>query len=276
MRSKLFAKFFSTWLPQVIQATNPFFSEMSIEKGDNAIGPIKSALRSAEYGIVFVTRDNYCSGWLNNEVGAMWLRDIKISPVMLDEAMGPINGMISHLQQTRTTKESIYSLIKAIRNACCSIDDKVLEEAFDRGWSMVDKKIKESSNLKKIEDAVKGLPPLLKQACIAESKNLLKMDDSSSAYNKHEKSITPCGLPYKYKPVKEGAFFYDVDGIRRDFHEVHKQIKNNENKEELQKYWRFLQYGMRSELEKYTNLLVRGDLEKLETNSYIDSGTEGF
>ena len=69
-RSKKVAELLSQWLPQVIQALEPFLST-TIEKGRRWNTEIAERLADAPVGIVCVTRDNRRAPWLLFEAGAM-------------------------------------------------------------------------------------------------------------------------------------------------------------------------------------------------------------
>jgi len=58
------------WLPNVIQAADPYISSKDISKGVRWFSEISTELESSHFGIICVTRTNMESPWLLFEAGA--------------------------------------------------------------------------------------------------------------------------------------------------------------------------------------------------------------
>src|SRR6266850_5202901 len=70
-RSHSLAKAFREWLPNVIQAVDPWVSSADIVAGARWQSEIALQLQEARVGIIFLTPENVSSPWLLYEVGAL-------------------------------------------------------------------------------------------------------------------------------------------------------------------------------------------------------------
>jgi hypothetical protein len=70
-RSKQVALALREWLPQALQAAQPYMSEKENEAGALWDNILSSALEESNFGIVCLTPSNLESRWLNFEAGAL-------------------------------------------------------------------------------------------------------------------------------------------------------------------------------------------------------------
>ena len=63
--SNAIASEFRTWLPGALQSVKPYFTPSDIEKGAKWNSEISKELELSDIGILFVTRENLNSAWLN-------------------------------------------------------------------------------------------------------------------------------------------------------------------------------------------------------------------
>ena len=71
---------FHGWLLNVIQAIKPYISSEDIAEGARWSTEIAKELESSNFGIIFVTKENVHSPWINFEAGAL-SREIEKSHV---------------------------------------------------------------------------------------------------------------------------------------------------------------------------------------------------
>lgn len=146
-RSQALALFFSKWLPRVIQVAKPFYSDEEIPKGTTGYEKIREALKTSSFGVAFITRENSQALWIHSEIGALWGDKKECSPFMIDGDIGEIKGLIPTIQQTKPDRDDVLRLIHSIRDILIpSLSDEVVDRAFEREWSDLDKKIKEVQN----------------------------------------------------------------------------------------------------------------------------------
>ena len=69
--SKRVAEELRQWLPNVIQALEPWLSSEDIGKGSRWSSHVTSELAASKAGIICVTPDNHNAPWLNFEAGAI-------------------------------------------------------------------------------------------------------------------------------------------------------------------------------------------------------------
>src|SRR5664279_2432056 len=69
--SQRVAKALRDWLPQVINAIEPFMSSEDIEKGTRGLAAIASELEATSCGIICLTPKNFQKPWVNFEAGAI-------------------------------------------------------------------------------------------------------------------------------------------------------------------------------------------------------------
>lgn len=151
-RSNSVALLLSEWLPQVIQAAEPFIST-TIEKGRRWSGEIAEKLAGAPVGIICVTSQNLRAPWLMFEAGAISKpRDGYVCTFLLDVEPANVEPPLSDFQPTRAQKGDVYRLIQTINGALAlkgekPLTDGVLERVFERNWPELElqlQKIKET------------------------------------------------------------------------------------------------------------------------------------
>jgi hypothetical protein len=138
-RSSAVAQLLAEWLPQVVQAVDPFVST-TIEKGRRWSGEIAERLASAPVGIVCVTRDNLRSPWLLFEAGAISKpRDGYVCTFLFDVEPADVEPPLGDFQHTRAVKGDVHRLIQTINGALAlkgekTLTEGVLDRVFERNW----------------------------------------------------------------------------------------------------------------------------------------------
>jgi hypothetical protein len=147
-RSKELALALSEWLPQVIQAAEPFIST-TIEKGRRWSSEIAERLNSAPIGIVCVTRDNLRSPWLLFEAGAMSKpKGGYVCTFLLDVEPTDVEAPLGDFQHTRAEKVDVLRLVQTINGALGvrgekPLSETVLERVFERNWPELELSLEE-------------------------------------------------------------------------------------------------------------------------------------
>lgn len=157
--SKAVANAFYNWLPSVLQNVKPYLSAEDIDKGEKWMNNISSNLEETSIGIVFVTKENVTSPWINYETGALSnsLKASNVCPVLIDLNKGEIDSRnpLFHYQATSVNeKEDILKLLKTINNQQkeFAISDDALKKVFEWGWPTLESELKEI--LKAVESKI--------------------------------------------------------------------------------------------------------------------------
>jgi hypothetical protein len=138
-RSKKVADVFSDWLPQIIQALEPWISS-NIAKGARSTAEISSEIEKSKIGIICLTPENLDNNWILFEAGALSkMSDTKVCTFLLDLTPSDIKPPLSQFQHTIFTKEDVFKLINTINQQLSKSDekplaDKTLRQVFDRSW----------------------------------------------------------------------------------------------------------------------------------------------
>jgi hypothetical protein len=151
-KSKEAAVVFSKWLPHVLQSVEPFMSSQ-IPKGDSWREQVLAEIENAEYGIVFLTRENIFRPWINFEAGALYLSTKRrVAPLLIDIEVPELYGPIDMLQAVKFDNDDIKNLIFDInaRNKS-SVSEEVVNNAFNNQWDELVRKI---NDIRSIPDSV--------------------------------------------------------------------------------------------------------------------------
>jgi hypothetical protein len=140
-RSRIVAEALRGWLPNVINAVEPFVSEEDIDKGAIGTEVIARQLRDSAFGIVCLTRDNQTRPWINYEAGALSKvvgdNEARVATVLIDIASpAGVTGPLSAFQATQVhdrgqMKQLVRSLAKAAGDARSK---ETLDDLVDLIW----------------------------------------------------------------------------------------------------------------------------------------------
>lgn len=134
------------WLPNVLQAVDPYVSSEDIDKGARWSTDIANELEAASYGILCVTEENMDAPWLNFEAGALSkiIEKSRVSPFLFALKRSDVKtGPILQFQSTISEKEDVKKLVQSINEAChpASLDDSRLAKVFEVWWPELEKSL---------------------------------------------------------------------------------------------------------------------------------------
>jgi predicted nucleotide-binding protein len=137
-RSHTLAKAFRDWLPNVLQAIDPWISSADITAGSRWQDEIALQLKESRVGIIFLTPENVSSPWLLYEVGALSraLEMTYVCPYLFGFSPSELQGPLVQFQATKADKDGTYSLIRTLNRALGqkSIEERRLEKTFLKWW----------------------------------------------------------------------------------------------------------------------------------------------
>jgi len=129
-RSKEVAQYFGEWLPHIFHSLDIFIS-VEIAKGLDWNKEIYENLKTCDFGLFFITKNNINSSWLNFEAGALRSLDRPIMNVLCDKTVSSADIGVLQLFQTTNlyVPEDVKRLLSSIKTICSStIKDSVFDK----------------------------------------------------------------------------------------------------------------------------------------------------
>lgn len=157
-KSKALAQALAEWLPNVVQAADPWLSVDSLTSGVRWTPELTSRLQDTNFGILAITPESVNEPWLVYEAGAISkMSGAKLVPVVMgvDKA---IIGPLGQFQARDVSREDLLVLCRDVNLACGSaaIPESRVSKQFDRCWDEVESALAEVS---KIADATGTVAP---------------------------------------------------------------------------------------------------------------------
>ncbi|WP_079149628.1 MULTISPECIES: TIR domain-containing protein [unclassified Streptomyces] len=145
-RSKAMAEFLQNWLPDVIQAIDPWISSQNISQGSRPLPSIADELASCNFGIVCVTPENRSAEWINFEAGALSkaLDDSVVIPLLLGIEKAQVTGPLSQFQMTLSTKkDEMFKLISDMNGRLgeMALAPDRLDRSFEQNWPKLEEEL---------------------------------------------------------------------------------------------------------------------------------------
>jgi len=146
-RSRAVAAAFREWLPVVLEGTEPFMSEVDIDKGTRWDAHISQQLARTDFGIICLTPENRMSAAMHYEVGALSksVERAHIWTYLYGLGNADIKWPLSEFHHTPFEKEETRNLLKSINAVLGEYerDENVLDKAFDACWPMFEARLRD-------------------------------------------------------------------------------------------------------------------------------------
>ncbi len=137
-RGRYVAEKLRSWLPDVIQATQPWMSERDISAGARGLPEIGAQLSETNFGIICLTRSNQHAPWLLFESGALakTLEDTFVVPYLIDMEPSDVQGPLAQFQAKRWNKEGTLELVRSVNRAFGkdALEEERVKRLFERSW----------------------------------------------------------------------------------------------------------------------------------------------
>lgn len=136
-RSRSLANGLRLFLPDVIQAAEPFVSMSDVASGVRWPQQLDVELKSTTFGIVCLTPENIDSRWVLYEAGALatHLENTRVCPCLLDLSPADVPLPLGQFQSERADKAGIWRIVVSANEFMESpLDDARLASAFARCW----------------------------------------------------------------------------------------------------------------------------------------------
>jgi len=152
-KSKVMAEALRDWIPDVMQACEPWISSEDIDPGARWSSDLAKQLDEIQFGIICLTPENLNSPWIHFEAGAISkkLNDkARVCPYLLGIELTDITGPLTQFQAVIANRDDTNKLMQAINRALgnVALPDERFNRAFDTQWPRLDeilKKIPEST-----------------------------------------------------------------------------------------------------------------------------------
>ena len=148
-RSKLLAEALHAWLPDVIQAVEPWLSTEDIGAGERWGPEITAQLDQTHFGVVCLAADNLEAPWVHFEAGALskTVGKAKVAPYLLDVKQTDVKGPLAQFQAFPANKTGTKRIVEGVNDALRDSGGKPLSEAqllgvFEKWWPDLGEKIR--------------------------------------------------------------------------------------------------------------------------------------
>ena len=146
-RSQNIANALREWLPNVIQAIQPWMSISDIDKGARWSSDIASKLEESVIGIICLTPENLKAPWILFETGALskTVDNTFVCPYLFQVEPADVSGPLVQFQFTKSNKDDTQKLIATINKALgkSALPEQNLSNAFEKWWPEFEKKLKD-------------------------------------------------------------------------------------------------------------------------------------
>lgn len=144
-RSKAVAEALRYWLPNVIQALEPWMSADDIERGTRWRSGVASELEQSTIGIVCLTRENLDSTWIHFEAGALSKQqeNTYVCTLLLGLEPTDVREPLAQFQHTRAAKDDLRKLLSTINNTLgdSKRSESQLSETFEVWWPRLEQRL---------------------------------------------------------------------------------------------------------------------------------------
>ena len=143
-RSKKLAEYLKDWLPNVIQALEPFVSSIDIEMGASWFSTLSEELAECDFAIVCITPENQHKPWLTFEAGAVFKGsdENRVCPLLFDLKGSNLKPPLGQFQGTECNGDGIQKLLKSINSHLESpLGSERLRKAFETYWETFEQQL---------------------------------------------------------------------------------------------------------------------------------------
>lgn len=146
-RSKVIAEALRDWLPDVIQACEPWLSSEDIDPGSRWSFDLAKQLDETRFGIFCLTPENLNAPWILFEAGAVSKKlddKTKVCPYLFGIEPTDITGPLTQFQAVKADKADTKKLMQAINRTLGSeaLSDERFNRAFESNWKYLDEILK--------------------------------------------------------------------------------------------------------------------------------------
>lgn len=142
-RSKAMAEALRDWLPNVIQAVEPWTSSSDIDAGMRWTPALSEQLQQTQLGIICLTAENLSAPWILFEAGALSkiIDKSRVCPYLLGFEPTEVIGPLSQFQAVKAEKDGTKKLLQTINRAQgeLALPEDRLNTSFSLFWPSLEK-----------------------------------------------------------------------------------------------------------------------------------------
>ncbi len=145
-RSATVAAALHDWLPNVIQALEPWMSATDIAPGRPWFDELRHGLEDAHFGILCVTKANALAPWLLFEAGILVqaFQESFLVPLLIDVEPADLPAPLQQFQGVPATRPGFETLVGQLNaQRVPSLAPDVLATAFRRSWDVMQQALAE-------------------------------------------------------------------------------------------------------------------------------------
>lgn len=143
--SRSVAEALREWLPNVLQAIDPWMSSEDLEKGAFWSTEMAGQLQETKAGIVCLTADNLRAPWIHYEAGALskTIERALVCPYLFRIKPADVYGPLVQFQAAESNKKDTDRLIRTLNRALGphALSEKQLERTYVRWWPDLETKL---------------------------------------------------------------------------------------------------------------------------------------
>lgn len=136
------------WLPDVLQAVEPYVSSEDLRKGNRWAIEIANELEVSDHGILCLTKDNLEAPWILFEAGVLSksVGATSLWTVLVDVTNAEIEGPLAQFQHTALAHDDFKRLIHTInmRLDTAQLPDARLDRIFEKFWPELESRVSEA------------------------------------------------------------------------------------------------------------------------------------
>ena len=161
-RSREVATALREWLPDVVQAVQPWLSATDIQAGARWASELDLQLRESRVGIICLTPENVTAPWIIFEAGAL-SRSIEtayVVPYLFGFSPSELHGPLVHFQAIQATREGTWSLVHSLNRALGNdaVDESRLRRIYELMWPAFEARLSVAAQAPALENAPKTRP----------------------------------------------------------------------------------------------------------------------
>lgn len=141
--SRTVALFLRSWLPDLVQAVDPWMSESDLEAGARWGEKIQKELSETSFGIVCVTPGNMFAPWLLFESGALakTINYSYVCPYLIGLDPSQLKGPLTQFQAKVAQRDETLALVHTLNRAleAKSLPPDRIDRLFERFWPDLEK-----------------------------------------------------------------------------------------------------------------------------------------
>jgi TIR domain len=136
--SRSIAEKLDTWIPDIIQNVNFFFSKEDIGSGQRWALVLGENLDRCDFGLIICTPDNLTAPWLLFEAGALSkkLSSARVCPLLFGTNHQELADPLQQFQMSAFNKDNFYKLMREINTSLKDqrVKEDRLERLFETMW----------------------------------------------------------------------------------------------------------------------------------------------